>query len=88
MPDPASRLLARCVAIHEAVLGRTPEVLTVHAGLECGIIGDRVGGMDMISMGPDIRDVHVPGERVSISSLGRFWRFFTALLADPGGTAP
>ena len=59
-----------------------PRVASIHAGLECGIIGDRVGGMDMISIGPDIRDVHVPGERVSISSLREFWKFFTAVLEE------
>jgi dipeptidase D len=81
MPDPASRLLARSMEVYSSVTGVEPRAVTIHAGLECGIIGDAVGGMDMISMGPDIRDVHVPGERASIPSLARFWRFFTALLA-------
>jgi dipeptidase D len=80
MPDPGSELLARSMEVYAAVTGVAARAVTVHAGLECGIIGDRVGSMDMISMGPDIRDVHVPGEKVSIPSLGRFWKFFVALL--------
>jgi dipeptidase D len=80
-PDPSSRLLSEASDFHSAFYGRPPLVETIHAGLECGIIGDRIGGMDMISMGPDIRDVHAPGERVSVSSTERFWRFLTGFLA-------
>ena len=80
IPDSNSTLLAKLIEIYTEVSGRKPEVESVHAGLECGIIGERIGNMDMISMGPDIRDVHIPGERASISSLQRFWKFFLYLL--------
>lgn len=80
-PDPSSELLASAVESYRRKYLAEPEIRTIHAGLECGIIGDRVGGMDMISMGPDIRDVHTPGERVSISSTVRFWDYFNGLLA-------
>ncbi|MCD4701712.1 MAG: aminoacyl-histidine dipeptidase [Candidatus Aegiribacteria sp.] len=80
MPDSNSILLEKLIDIYTEVFGHEPQVESIHAGLECGIIGDRIGGMDMISMGPDIRDVHIPGERVSISSLQRFWKFFLSLL--------
>ena len=76
MPDSNSILLKKLIGIYTEISGHKPEVESVHAGLECGIIGERIGNMDMISMGPDIRDVHVPGERASISSLQRFWKFF------------
>lgn len=77
MPDSNSILLKKLIGIYAEISGHKPEVESVHAGLECGIIGERIGNnMDMISMGPDIRDVHVPGERASISSLQRFWKFF------------
>ncbi len=66
--------------IYREVTGNEPVIETIHAGLECGIIGDRIAGMEMISMGPDIRDVHIPGEKVSISSLQRFWIFFKSVL--------
>ena len=78
--NPESELLSRVLDIYRDTQDREPKVMSIHAGLECGIIGDRVGDMDMISMGPDIRDVHIPGERVSISSMKRFWNFFLALL--------
>ena len=80
-PDTSSELLATAAACYRGLTGGEPLVEAVHAGLECGIIGDRVGGMDMISMGPDIRGVHAPGERVGISSTGRFWGFLRGLLA-------
>jgi dipeptidase D len=80
-PDTSSELLSSATAYYRELTGTEPLVEAVHAGLECGIIGDRVGGMDMISTGPDIRGVHAPGERVCISSTGRFWEFLCGLLA-------
>lgn len=80
-PDPASPLVAAASGYWKEFSGRDAVIETVHAGLECGIIGNRVGGMDMISMGPDIKDVHVPGEKASISSVARFWGFFRSFLA-------
>lgn len=71
-PDPGSLLLAHARKACREYYGSDPEVVAIHAGLECGIIGKRVGGMDMISMGPDIRDVHIPGERVRVSSVQAF----------------
>ncbi|NOQ22200.1 MAG: beta-Ala-His dipeptidase [Candidatus Aegiribacteria sp.] len=80
MPDSNSILLKKLIDIYAEISGREPQVESIHAGLECGLIGDRIGKMDMISMGPDIRDVHIPGERASISSLQRFWKFFLSIL--------
>lgn len=79
-PDPASPLLERAKQACTQVFGSPPSVVAIHAGLECGLIGTRVGGMDMISMGPDIRDVHVPGERVSAASVEAFHRMLLVLL--------
>lgn len=80
-PDASSLLLGTSIAAFRDLCGAEPEIRTIHAGLECGIIGGKAGGMDMISMGPDIRDVHAPGEKVSISSTARFWSFINGLLA-------
>ncbi len=80
MPEPDSALLRKMVNIYMEVTGNEPVIETIHAGLECGIIGDRISGMEMISIGPDIRDVHIPGEKVSISSLQRFWNYFKSVL--------
>ena len=79
-PDPDSQLLAHATRACREYYGSDPEVIAIHAGLECGIIGRRVGGMDMISMGPDIRDVHIPGERVSVSSVQAFVGMLVNLL--------
>jgi dipeptidase D len=79
-PDLTSPLLAVVKAVHRRVLGKDPEVQAIHAGLECGLIGERVPGMDMVSIGPQIESPHSPDERVRIPSVADFWRFLTALL--------
>lgn len=81
-PDPSSRLLEAVRRLYREFSGSEAVIETVHAGVECGIIGSRMGGMDMISMGPDIRDVHIPGERASISSTARTWAFLRKLLEN------
>jgi dipeptidase D len=80
--DPASRVLGVARAAFERTFGSAPRITGVHAGLECGIIGDRIPGMDMISFGPDIRGPHAPGERVHPGSVARFWRLLAAVLDD------
>jgi dipeptidase D len=81
-PNMDSELLKRAKVVHEKVTGRQPEVKAIHAGLECGIIGEKFGGMDMLSFGPTIEWPHSPSERVEIGSVGRFWDFLKALLED------
>ncbi len=80
-PDMASRLLEVVQRVHAQELGSEPEVRAIHAGLECGIIGKKIPGMDMISFGPVIEFPHSPDERVHIGSVGRFYRLLTATLA-------
>jgi dipeptidase D len=81
-PNMDSAILARARAVHEKVTGRAPEVKAIHAGLECGIIGEKFGGMDMLSFGPQIEWPHSPSERVKIDSVERFYEFLKALLQD------
>ena len=86
-PDMDSPLLAVVQGLHERVLGEAPHVEAVHAGLECGLIGEMVPGMDMISFGPQIEFPHSPGERVKVDSVKRFYRLLTETLkelASPG----
>jgi dipeptidase D len=52
----------------------------MHAGLECGVIGEKHPGMQMISFGPQIENPHSPGERLKISSVEPFWKLLTGLL--------
>ena len=54
----------------------------MHAGLECGILGEKLPGMDMVSIGPRIESPHSPQERVEIPTVGRFYRLLTTLLAE------
>ncbi len=83
-PNLESPLLAKLKAIHSRVFGKEPEVIAVHAGLECGIIGEKYPGMDMISFGPTIQHPHSPEERVNCPSVEDFWKFLGATLAELG----
>jgi len=79
-PEPASDIVRAAQAAHLEILGRKAELIAMHAGLECGVIGERHPGMQMISFGPHIVDVHSPSERLKISSVGPFYNFLTGLL--------
>lgn len=81
-PDLESPLLKALKKIYQKNFKKEPEVGAVHAGLECGIIGEKFPGMDMISFGPTIQHPHSPEERVHIGSVEKFWKFLTAVLAE------
>jgi len=81
-PDPDAPLVARCCRVFEKTFGKKPRIAAIHAGLECGIIGRRVGDIQMISFGPHIAGAHSPDERVWVDSVARNWRLLTAVLAD------
>jgi dipeptidase D len=81
-PNPGSLLLARSQKVYRTLFGKDPIVQSIHAGLECAIIGDRVAGMDMISFGPTIENPHSPFERLYLPSVEKVWRFLVALLKD------
>jgi dipeptidase D len=72
-PNLDSPLLATFRKLHQEKLGTDPELKAVHAGLECGVLGEKFPGMDMISFGPVIQGAHSPDERVEIGSVKRFW---------------
>lgn len=80
-PDWNSKLLARCQKSYATVFGCKPKVEAIHAGLECGIIGSKFPGMEMISFGPTIENPHSPHERLHIPAVGKVWQFMVALLA-------
>jgi dipeptidase D len=83
-PDVSSHLLEVVKGLHKEVMGSEPEIGAVHAGLECGIIGEKFPGMDMISFGPQIEFPHSPDERVKIDTVGRFYDLLTATLRKLG----
>lgn len=81
-PNMQSALLKRCQGVYKKVFNQEAQVKSIHAGLECAIIGDKYEGMDMISFGPNLRDPHSPNEGLYIPSLGKVWQFMVALLAS------
>ena len=81
-PDMESPLLARSIKVYKKLFNKEPVVEVIHAGLECGIIGDRNPGMDMISIGPTLKYPHSPDEKVCVSDIGKIWDFVAALFKD------
>jgi len=79
-PDVDSAILEIVKEVHRDVAGHEPEVGAVHAGLECGIIGEKYPGMDMISFGPQIEFPHSPDERCKIPSVATFYRLLVTTL--------
>lgn len=83
-PNVDSPTLAVCKRVYEQLFGQAPRVTAIHAGLECGLIGERVGQgrMDMVSIGPRITGAHSPDERVHVASVQKSYKFLTAILAE------
>ncbi len=81
-PNLRSHVLEVTKQAHARLFGNEPQVTAIHAGLECGLLGERVPGMDMVSFGPDIRGAHSPDERVHVGSVERFWKLLAAVLDD------
>jgi dipeptidase D len=81
-PNPKSRVLKTAVAVFQRKFGREPEIKAIHAGLECGLIGEKFPGMDMVSMGPQIESPHSPDERVKIPTVANFYELLKATLAE------
>jgi dipeptidase D len=79
-PEPESEIVHKLQAAHEKVFGKPAKLIAMHAGLECGVIGEKYPGMQMISFGPTIVDPHSPHERVQISTVESFWKLLTAAL--------
>jgi dipeptidase D len=81
-PNMDSPILKFARSTYRELYGIEPAVKAVHAGLECGIIGERYPGMDMISFGPTLEGVHSPDEKIYIDSVAKFWDFLLALLRN------
>ena len=81
-PNLESSLLDVMKITYKKISGKDAAVEAIHAGLECGIIGEKFDGMDMISFGPDLNNPHSPDENVSIASVERFYKHLSATLAE------
>lgn len=79
-PNLHSHILEVMKGVYQKEFGTTPRIITIHAGLECGIIGRNYPGMDMISFGPTIEHPHSPDERVNIATVQKFYHFLLATL--------
>lgn len=75
-----SPLCDTMVAVWREMFGGSPRTETIHAGLECGVFADKIKGLDCVSMGPTMLDIHTPREALSISSTERTWRYLLAIL--------
>lgn len=83
-----SPLVASARRAYRRLFGTDPQLEVVHGGLECAVLGEKLPGVEMVSLGPTIRDPHAPGERVSISSTERAFRLLAALLDDLSQATP
>lgn len=81
-PNLHSHILEVMKGVYQKEFGTTPRIITIHAGLECGIIGRNYPGMDMISFGPTIEHPHSPDERVNIATVQKFYHFLLATLKE------
>lgn len=81
-PNLDSPILKGMTKVYEDKYGKTPKVMIIHAGLECGILGTHYPKMDMISFGPTIRYPHSPDEKVNIATVQKFWDYLLATLEN------
>ena len=77
---PDSPLRERMIEVYREQYGKEPVVETVHAGLECGLLGEKLPGLDCVSFGPDLTDIHTPRERMHITSVQRTWKLLCEVL--------
>jgi dipeptidase D len=81
-PNPDSPIVRKAIAVYRDLFGSEPAVKAIHAGLECGLLIEKIPDMDAVSIGPEIRGAHSPEERVQISSVQKFYRHTAAILKD------
>ena len=77
-----SKLEEICVETYEELMGKKPEIVAIHAGLECGLLLDAIKGAQAISIGPNLFDVHTPNEHLDILSTQRTWKYLVAILKN------
>lgn len=81
-PNPESKLLKIAKQQYKELYGKNAKVKAIHAGLECGLFLEKYPHLDMISIGPDMTDVHSPDEKMKISSVGKFWDYLIKILEN------
>ncbi|MDF1894230.1 beta-Ala-His dipeptidase [Rahnella contaminans] len=79
-PEPSSPVMTLVRETYETLFSKTPNIMVIHAGLECGLFKKPYPDMDMVSIGPTITGPHSPDEQVEIASVELYWKLLTALL--------
>lgn len=79
-PNPESPVLKVAEQSFETLFGEKPRVEALHAGLECGLFLEKMPGLDMISFGPTLKDIHSPSEKANIPSVKKYWEFLCDIL--------
>ena len=80
--NPKSEILKIAVEQYKKLFGKEPKVRGIHAGLECGLFSEKYPGMDMISMGPTLRGVHSPDEKLLIPTVQMVWDHLLAIMKN------
>ena len=77
-----NKLLDQVVEIYKKTFNENPIITAIHAGLECGILRDKIGPIDVVSFGPTIMGAHSPDERINIETVDKFWQLFKATMKE------
>ena len=77
---PQSPLRERMVEVYQEQYGKEPTIKAMHAGVECGLFSEKLPGLDCVSFGPDLSDIHTPRERMHIASVQRTWELVKEVL--------
>ena len=77
-----SRLRDTMVKIYTEMFGKDPEVVAIHAGLECGLLSEKLPGLDCVSIGPEMHDIHTSREKLGVASTERTWKFLLEILKN------
>lgn len=80
--NPNSKIREICQKVHKEMYGKEAGIVAIHAGVECGLFNEKLGGLDMISFGPNLYDVHTPDEHMSISSVRNCYEYLKAILKE------
>ena len=70
----------KMVSIYTEMFGKEPKVVAIHAGLECGLLSEKLPGLDCVSIGPQMHDIHTSREKLEILSTERTWKFLLEVL--------
>ena len=77
-----SQLRDTMVKVYTDMFGKAPEIVAIHAGLECGLLSEKLPGLDCVSIGPEMHDIHTSRETLGIASTERTWKFLLEVLKN------